>query len=287
MDGLEDIRRGIDLALEQGSVLMAAQGFEDLSAALSVSAGPSHALPEVDAGAALARRSGVLDAAESIDIAVRSDVLYALGRWDEVMDAATAYLAGDREDRQAGIRLMCQLMVCDISTWRGDLARASELSHDVHLGVRAFGGVQAQQVIPWLSVVANLALAAGDVDRAVSVLHEIEAYPNIREALSYAEALPQIIRVALGAVGIRVRAATRYRRPRIIDGAAPHLPRDGRRTARGRPRRVRPGRGIVCVGGRGLENVLGSRASPVAPRSRSMPPGDGRPAGRGRAAGCQ
>ena len=200
--GLEDIRRGIDLALEQGSVLLAVYGYEDLSTVLSVSAGPSHALPEVDAGAALARRSGVFDAAESIDIAVRSDVLYALGRWDEVMDAATTYLAGDREDRNAGIQLICQVMVCDVSTWRGHLARASELSHDVHLGVRAFGGAQGQNVTAWLSVVANAALAAGDVDRAVSVLHEIEAYPNIREGLSYPECLPQSTRVALDAVGI-------------------------------------------------------------------------------------
>ena len=197
--GPEDIRLGIDLALEQGSVLLAAYGYEDLSSARSESEGPSAGLRELDAGAALALKSGVLDAAELIDVN-RTDLLRALGRWDEAMDTATNYLAGDREDGNAGIQLGCQLLVCDLSTWRGDLDRASELPHDVNLAVRAFG--QAQIVVYGLSIVANLALATGNVDRAVGVLHELEAYPNVREALYYAECLPQLVRLALRAVGI-------------------------------------------------------------------------------------
>jgi hypothetical protein len=116
------------------------------------------------------------------------------------MDAATAYLSDDREDRDAVIQLVCQWSVCDVSTWRGNLARASEPSHAVHLAVRAFDN--AQILSGGLSVVANLALAVGDVHRAVSVLHELEAYPSIRDALGYAESLPQIVRVALGAIGV-------------------------------------------------------------------------------------
>jgi class 3 adenylate cyclase/tetratricopeptide (TPR) repeat protein len=199
-DGMDDIRRGIDLALEQGSSLLAAYGHADLAGALWESTGPARALRELDAGAALARRSGVIEAAESIELGSRPWVLFTLGRWDELMDVTTAHLAEKHEDEDLQIRLRCQEVVCEVSTWRGDLARASELSHTVHRAVRAFD--EAEFVVSGLSVVANLALAAGDVDRAVSVLHELEAYPNIREASDYADLLPQNTRVALGAVGI-------------------------------------------------------------------------------------
>ena len=200
-DGMDDIRRGIDLALEQGSILFAAYGHNDLGEALRVSTGPASALRELDEGVTLARRSGLIEAAESIEFGSRPSVLYSLGRWEELIDVTTAYLVEQHEDANPQVRLACQETVCGVLTWRGDLARASELSHVVHHAVRAFD--DASFTAGGLSVVANLALAVGAVERAASVLHELEAYPSIREAWGYADSLPQNTRVALEAAGIQ------------------------------------------------------------------------------------
>jgi hypothetical protein len=116
-----------------------------------------------------------------------------------MLAATTAYLTEYREDIDAQLRLGCQVMACDVSTWRRDLARASELSHAVHQAVREFNDTE---YVVGLGVVANLDLATGDADHAASVLRELEAYPNIREAWNYTAELPEITRVALGAVGI-------------------------------------------------------------------------------------
>jgi tetratricopeptide (TPR) repeat protein len=199
MGGLEDIHRGIDLALDQGWVIGATLGRNELSLVLAELAGPAAALQELELGAALARRSGMLALAESIALGSGSEVLYHLGRWDEMLGATTAYLTEDREDIDAQLRLGCQMMVCAVSTWRRDLARASELSIAVHQAVSEFN---ESEYVVWLGVVANLALANGDADHAASVLRELESYPSVREARNYTAYLAEITRVALGAVGI-------------------------------------------------------------------------------------
>ena len=94
---------------------------------------------------------------------------------------------------------MCEVLVCDVSTWRGDLVRASELSLAVQRAATEFDA-------PWpvveLAVVAKLALVTGDVDRASVVLHELEAYPHMREDFDNMAFFPEITRAALGAVGV-------------------------------------------------------------------------------------
>ena len=79
MGGLEDIHRGIDLALEQGSVILAALGRNELSIVLAKFAGPAEALQELELGVALARRSGMLALAESIEVGSGAEILYRLG----------------------------------------------------------------------------------------------------------------------------------------------------------------------------------------------------------------
>ena len=83
----------------------------------------------------------MLALAESIEVGSGSEILYELGRWDEMLAATTTYLNEDREDLDAHLQLACQVMVCDVSTWRRDLTRASELSHAVHQAVREFDGL--------------------------------------------------------------------------------------------------------------------------------------------------
>ena len=197
--GVDELHRGIELALDQGEVLIAALGHARLSLALSELAGPIEALHELELGAALARRSGILTLAENIELGGASNVLYCLGRWDETLEATTDYLTADRDDINAELRFVCQVMACIVFTWRNDLVRASELSHAVQQAVSEVD--QAHWVVA-LGVVANLALANGDADRAAMLLRDLEACPNVREAWNYTADLPAITRVALRAVGI-------------------------------------------------------------------------------------
>ncbi len=136
--------------------------------------------------------------AEFSEVMGRSEALYMLGRWEEMLDVSAAYLGDDRQDA-AQIRIGCQTLVCSVATWRGDLARATGLSHVLHHAATEFDA-------PWpvveLGVVAELALASGDIDRSVKVLHELEAHTNMREDWTNVAFLPAIARVALGAIGV-------------------------------------------------------------------------------------
>jgi class 3 adenylate cyclase/tetratricopeptide (TPR) repeat protein len=199
LGGIEDIHLGIDLAVEQGSINVAVMGRNQLAEVLKGSTGPEEALAELESGAALARRGGMLMMEELIGSGSRSEILYQLGRWDEMVETTSAYLAEERGDSNTQVRLICQTLLCEVSTWRGDLVRASELGPILHEAATEFDG-------PWpvveLCVVAHLALVAGDVDRSARALRALEAYPRMREDWSNVPFLPEMTRVALHAIGI-------------------------------------------------------------------------------------
>ena len=196
--GVEDIHGGIDLAFEQGSIHVAALGRNQLAEVLKGSKGPEEALAELENGAILARRSGMLMMEEVIGSS-RCEILYQLGRWDEVQDATSAYLDEDRDDSNRQVRLICQTLFCEVSIWRSDLARVSELGPILSEAARAFDS-------PWpvveLCVAAHLALVVGDVDRAAETLRAIEAYPHMREDWTNMPFLPEITRLALRAIDV-------------------------------------------------------------------------------------
>jgi tetratricopeptide (TPR) repeat protein len=198
MNGLEDIHRGVDLALDQGTGILAAMGRNQVAEVLRLSTGPAAAMRELQAAGALARRVGAVVTAEYSDVMGMSEALYLLGRWEEMLDVSAPYLADDRKDALQ-IRLGCQTLVCSVATWRGDFARSTELSHVLHRAAKEFDA-------PWpvveLAVVAHLALAVGDVDRSADVLRELEAYPHMREDWTNVAFLPEITRVALRVVGL-------------------------------------------------------------------------------------
>ncbi|HET6713428.1 MAG TPA: adenylate/guanylate cyclase domain-containing protein [Actinomycetota bacterium] len=199
MGGIDDIHQGIELAIDQGSVNVAAMGRNQLATVLQGSSGPAEALSEIELGAALARRSGMQMMTEFLEVGARSEALFHLGRWAEMLEATTVYLAEDRQDIAAQVRLVCQVLACEVSTWHGDLARASELSLAIQQATKEFDA-------PWpvveLAVVAEVALATGDVDRAAEALHELEAYPHMREDFNNMAFFPEITRVAMGAVSV-------------------------------------------------------------------------------------
>jgi class 3 adenylate cyclase/tetratricopeptide (TPR) repeat protein len=92
-EGLEDIERSIALARERGQVRDAAWGYNELSNVLAVSRGPGEALGELDEGVQLALRSGHPVIAMDLQTMSRQELLYDLGRWEELLGEATAFLS--------------------------------------------------------------------------------------------------------------------------------------------------------------------------------------------------
>ncbi len=93
--GLEDLRLSIALAQERGLVREVAWAHNELSNVLAVSNGPEEALRELEAGVDVARRSGHPVIAMDLQTLSRQELLYDLGRWDELLSESSAFAAPD------------------------------------------------------------------------------------------------------------------------------------------------------------------------------------------------
>ncbi len=78
--------------------------------------------------------------------------------------------------------------------WRGDLSLASETARGLDEEVLLAG--EAQLIVAALDVVAHLAVASGDEERAARCLRELEAFPNIRDAWNYPVYVPELVRLS-------------------------------------------------------------------------------------------
>ena len=197
LDGLDDIRHGIELALEQGLMGEAAYGHNDLALVLAQSSGPAEALIELEAGASFARRSGILEAAVFLEQTTRPELLFDLGRWDDVLRDTTGFLANRGEDAQA--RLQCQIVICDMATWRHDFVRASHAADEIAELVTDYGVNQAHA---GLGAIAHMALATGDLQRAANVLQQLDGHPHVGKSYNFNIYLPELVRIAIEAVGV-------------------------------------------------------------------------------------
>ncbi len=198
--GLEDLRLSISLAQQRGLVREVAMGHNELSNVLAVSSGPAEALRVLEAGVDVALRSGHPVVAMDLQTFSRQEFLYDLGRWEELLSESSAFAAPDRDDVAMQARMTCRIMICDAATWRGDLGAAGQAGDGLYEAL--IEAAEPQSVLSGSDVVAHLSLARGDVARAAELLHELEAFPNIRDAWNYAAYLPELVRLALDAIGI-------------------------------------------------------------------------------------
>ena len=219
VDGLDDTRRAIVLAKEQGLMSEAAYGHNDLALALMQSSGPAEALRELDVGVSLARRSGILEAAIFLEQTTRPELLFDLGRWDDVFRDTAAFLADPGEDRQA--RVQCQIVICGLASWRHDFERASGAAEEI----AAFldDDINAQSFIGGRNAIANLALATGDVQGAASLLQGSDWRPQVRESYNFTIYLPELVRTAIEAVDVEFA--------RRLAGDVPSSPLERQRVA--------------------------------------------------------
>ena len=200
LGGLEEMHRGIDLAMESGLMREAVVGYNELANVLAAAEGPDTAFQALETGLALARRRGLHEMEVFMEASGKMELLYDLGRWDELLSGSRAVLDPGRDYVDQQSRLFCRTVTVDAAVWRGDLALARETARGLDREVLLTG--EAQLIVSALDVVAHLALASGDREEAGRLLRELGSFPNVRDAWNYSAYLPEIVRLSCDAIDV-------------------------------------------------------------------------------------
>jgi class 3 adenylate cyclase/tetratricopeptide (TPR) repeat protein len=191
--GLEEMRAGLALAVDRGEGRDAAVLYNNLAGALHPVEGPANALAMYRQGVEFAERRGITELA----IWMKASSFYQLievGAWDQVLAEAPgmseqAEAAGDtlnlEQLRSPWVRVLAG---------RGEVERARPMADWLVPAARAAG---IEQVVVDFPVAATIYLAQGERERALRLLAEVDAWPNVRECSLYPVCLPEMVRAAV------------------------------------------------------------------------------------------
>jgi len=211
--GLEDMRRAVELAIEQGEGRDAATVYNNLSIAVWPYEGPLAALELCREGIDFCERRGIAEIALFI---AGSSLTYLaeLGRPEQALAEArpmaeraeAAGMAVAIDARAVELRLLAQR-----GEGRQELSSAEQLVADA----RETGLPQLLAVT--LTAAAKLLLAHGRPQAARALLAELEQVPRVRVDLYYISFLPELVRCALSLSEPELSA-------RLVDGVEPRTP---------------------------------------------------------------
>jgi tetratricopeptide (TPR) repeat protein len=210
--GLEDMRRALELAIEQGEGRWAATIYNNLSIGVWTFEGPQAALDLSREGIDFCERRGI---AEIVLFIGGSSLTYLaeLGRPEEALAEAqplaergeAAGMAVAIDTRGVQLRLLAE---------RGEGEQEVAAAEHLVAGARTD---QPQVLAMTIAAAAKLLLAHGRPETARTLLVELEQVPRLRPDPYYASLLPELIRCAL-ALGEPELAA------RLVDGVQPLAP---------------------------------------------------------------
>jgi class 3 adenylate cyclase/tetratricopeptide (TPR) repeat protein len=211
-EGLADMRRALELAVDQGRGRDAAVIYANLSIELLQYEGPEPALSALLEGIEFSKRRGISLLASDME-AQSAAYLRDVGRADEALAQAAASAARAEaagvvpeliEARAVELRLLAE---------RGQHGRLRTAAEELIATARTAG--EPQQLGAALAAAALV--CADEPQRAKALLVELEETPGVRGTEEYASQLPELVRTAL-AVGDRQLAA------RLIDGVEDSIP---------------------------------------------------------------
>jgi class 3 adenylate cyclase/tetratricopeptide (TPR) repeat protein len=195
-DGLQDMRRALNVAIDQGLAREVALLHNNLAEALWPIEGPRAMLETSQEGGAFAERRGIEEFVFA-SAAQQVDALVYLGTYEQAADLAEPLVlrleaAEDVADliqvRSSQVRILSRrglLTEADpLARWAVDKAR--ELADNQYLAI-AFPGAAA------------LHLAQAEAGIALELLTQFERTANIRVEPSYTSSLPETVRTALKA----------------------------------------------------------------------------------------
>jgi class 3 adenylate cyclase/tetratricopeptide (TPR) repeat protein len=194
--GVQDMRRALDTAADQGLGREVAVLHNNLADALWPIEGPRARLERLREGSAFAERRGIEEYV--FVIAVQTiETLVELGSHQEAMA-----LSGDivpRLEAAEDVSDLAQVRTAQVRvlTRRGEHAEASPLADWAVEKARELAEPQVlTQAFP---AAAALRLALGEITGPLALLAELEETPNVRADPNYAATLPDAVRTALAA----------------------------------------------------------------------------------------
>jgi tetratricopeptide (TPR) repeat protein len=263
--GLEDMRRALQLALDQGQGRAAAVLHNNLAVVSWLYEGPQAALAACREGIDFSERRGIAEIALAI-ANMSASFVAQLGQPEEALAEAEPLAerlqaAGDvffTEPRALQLRLLAERGARERAPNPDELVASARESGEPQLCAIAF------------TAAARLHLAQGHPQEVQALLAELEQVPRIRAEAYYASVLPEVVRTALArAAGARSPARRRRRTTHAaLRARAPRLPSPARRSRR-RPRpgcrRLRRGfRALAAVRQRPRTRLRPARPGPLS-----------------------
>jgi class 3 adenylate cyclase/tetratricopeptide (TPR) repeat protein len=188
-EGIEDLVEALARAEAIGAVSEIVTSHSYLADREWQVEGPAVALARLDAGSALADRRGAYSQGTWTKVAAL-ELLYELGRWDELLERAAPLAADGRMD--VSLMVAIDLWSSAVRLRRGqdvgDLAAELE-------GARAVEELQA--LAPALALAALAAHRLGDADRAAELTKEYETATRGKAAMYRSEWAPPMARLAV------------------------------------------------------------------------------------------
>jgi class 3 adenylate cyclase/tetratricopeptide (TPR) repeat protein len=210
--GIEDMRRALALAVEQGSGRVAGVLHNNLAWVVWQYRGPLAALEMCREGIAFCERRGIAEMARAMTM-MGLTFLAEAGRCDEALEGARvvgqAEMLGDLATLIEG-----RAVLLSVLSFRGASPPSDEAERFVEIA-RELG--EPQDFAMAFSIAAHILLENGDRDRAKAVLDDVRHNAATRDDPNYAAQLPQLVRSALALGDAALSEA-------LIAGVAPRTP---------------------------------------------------------------
>jgi class 3 adenylate cyclase/tetratricopeptide (TPR) repeat protein len=194
--GMQDMRRALDAATDQGLGREVAVLHYNLADALWPIEGPRARLEALREGSAFAERWGIEEFVLGF-AATTVSTLVDLGSYQEAMAMAGDLLPRLEAAEDVYALLPVRSAQVRVLTRRGELAEAAPLAD---WAVEKALELEEPQILALaLPAAAALRLGLGETTAALALLAELERIPNVRSESNYASNLPDAVRTALAA----------------------------------------------------------------------------------------
>jgi class 3 adenylate cyclase/tetratricopeptide (TPR) repeat protein len=214
--GIDDLRTALAKGLETGVAHTTAVVYSNLAEAIGWSEGPAAALRLFDEAEEFCTLRGMVDAAQWARVS-SLEVLFELGRWDELLRAADGVL--EWTDARGGSYGDAWALAAKatVLVYRGDSGTARVVAQELLPKGRALRDPQA--VGPALVTAALIEESSGDQTSAVTLIEELEETARRWPVWWRAQFVPEAVRIAASAR--RVDLAER-----LVSGLTPTFPRE-------------------------------------------------------------
>jgi hypothetical protein len=194
LEGIADVRAGVQLGLEAGLGSETGTAMSDLGATLWLSESPA-------AGLAGKREAAAFAASRGLAYMVKTTLAESLwlrfdaGEWDALLESADELIDWERERGSARLTMIALTAKARVLVARGDIAGA--IAIEPELLERARGQGDSQDLVSGLPTAAAIRTAAGDRDGALRLIAELAAETRDRDPSKRAHELPLATRVCV------------------------------------------------------------------------------------------